>query len=184
MHAPRALPRTSHGGRDRTQPDAVHTVGGARIMGYSGAVTHLRALREASEALQTLTPGASLRGAVRTLLRAAHHVARVEAARRAEALVVWRRTRPECGARCRDGHPCTARVAWWTDAAGRPVEAARCRMHGGASTGPRTAAGRAASLAALARGREVLRQRREAEAAAGLEGPRQGDGGGVSGLEG
>jgi len=127
-------------------------------------VTHLRALRDASaataEALRALDAGASLGAAVRTLRVAAHHVARVEAARRAEAARAHRRSRPECGARCRDGHACRARVVWSRDD-GRPIEAARCRMHGGASTGPRTAEGRRASLAALARGRETLRQRRE-----------------------
>jgi len=41
---------------------------------------------------------------------------------------------PECGARCRDGHACRARVVFGK---------ARCRMHGGVSTGPRTAAGKA-----------------------------------------
>src|SRR4051794_25851365 len=41
---------------------------------------------------------------------------------------------PECGAKCRDGHACRAKVVFGKE---------RCRMHGGASTGPRTAAGRA-----------------------------------------
>ena len=41
---------------------------------------------------------------------------------------------PECGARCRDGHACRAKVV---------IGKARCRMHVGASTGPRTAAGKA-----------------------------------------
>ncbi len=132
-------------------------------------MSHLRALREASaataDAAKHLASGA-LGAAVRTLRVAAHHVARVEAARRAEAARAHRRSRPECGARCRDGHACRARVVWSRDpATGRVTEAARCRVHGGLSTGPRTAAGRYASLRALARGREVLRQRREAEAA-------------------
>lgn len=139
-------------------------------------VSHLRALRDASaataEARRALDAGASLTTAVRTLRVAAHHVARVDAARRAEAARAHRRSRPECGARCRDGHACRARVVWSRSDDGAPVEAARCRMHGGLSTGPRTAEGRARSLAALARGREVLRQRRararaEAEAAPG-----------------
>lgn len=140
------------------------------------AVTHLRALRDASaataEARRALDAGASLGAAVRTLRVAAHHVARVEAARRAEAARAHRRSRPACGARCRDGHACRARVVWSRGDDGAPVEAARCRLHGGLSTGPRTAEGRRASLDALARGREVLRQRREltraeAEAAPG-----------------
>jgi hypothetical protein len=51
-----------------------------------------------------------------------------------------RADRPECGARCRDGHSCRARVT--LDSQGRPRK--RCRMHGGQSTGPRTPEGRAA----------------------------------------
>jgi hypothetical protein len=159
---PRATPGAAHAA-------AVAGLPGARGVGYSANVSHLRALRDASaaalEARRALDAGASLTAAVRTLRVAAHHVARVEAARRAEAARAHRRSRPECGARCRDGHPCRARVAWSRGDDGHPVEAARCRMHGGASTGPRTAEGRRASLAALARGRETLRQRREAEAA-------------------
>jgi hypothetical protein len=128
-------------------------------------VSHRRALRDAAaataEARRALDAGASLGAAVRPLRVAAHHVARVEAARRAEAARAHRRSRPECGARCRDGHACRARVVWSRGDDGRPIEAARCRLHGGLSTGPRTAEGRRASLDALARGREVLRQRRE-----------------------
>lgn len=48
--------------------------------------------------------------------------------------------RPECGARCRSGAPCKARRMVRDDG----TLARRCRMHGGGSTGPRTAAGRAA----------------------------------------
>jgi hypothetical protein len=48
--------------------------------------------------------------------------------------------RPQCGAQCRDGHQCRARVT--LDRHGRPRK--RCRLHGGLSTGPRSAAGRAA----------------------------------------
>ncbi len=63
-----------------------------------------------------------------------------------------RRRRPRCGARCRDGHPCAAAVVVVrTDEGVR--YAARCRMHGGLSTGPRTAEGRRRALDALARGR-------------------------------
>lgn len=49
-----------------------------------------------------------------------------------------RHNRRQCGARCRDGHACTARVV-----DGRN----RCRMHGGLSTGPKTPEGRAAIAA-------------------------------------
>lgn len=49
------------------------------------------------------------------------------------------RARPICGARCRDGHACRARVAVRQDGA----LATRCKNHGGLSTGARTAEGRA-----------------------------------------
>lgn len=63
-----------------------------------------------------------------------------------------RRDRPRCGARCRDGHPCAAAVVVVRDDEGVRY-AARCRMHGGLSTGPRTPEGRRRALDALARGR-------------------------------
>src|SRR5208282_4850987 len=44
---------------------------------------------------------------------------------------------PRCGARTRSGKRCRA-PAMWSKAAGRYT---RCRIHGGASTGPQTAAG-------------------------------------------
>jgi hypothetical protein len=50
-----------------------------------------------------------------------------------------KRRRPLCAARCRDGHACRARVA--LDDKGAPRR--RCKVHGGLSTGPRTAEGRA-----------------------------------------
>lgn len=60
--------------------------------------------------------------------------------------------RPRCGARTRAGGECAAPVVW--DAkAGKPVNG-RCRMHGGLSTGPRSAEGRARALANLMRGKE------------------------------
>lgn len=54
--------------------------------------------------------------------------------------------RPRCGARCRDGHACVAPVVWL---AGADAPRRRCRMHGGLSTGPRTAEGRMRSLLAI-----------------------------------
>lgn len=54
--------------------------------------------------------------------------------------------RPRCGARCRDGHACVAPVVWL---AGADAPRRRCRMHGGLSTGPRTAEGRVRSLVAI-----------------------------------
>lgn len=59
-----------------------------------------------------------------------------------------RHERPHCGARCRDGRPCAARVAW---PKGAPAPRTRCRMHGGASTGPRTREGLVRALAAIGR---------------------------------
>jgi hypothetical protein len=60
-----------------------------------------------------------------------------------------RSPRPRCGAKCRSGKPCKLSVVM------RPNGelATRCNLHGGRSTGPRTDAGRARSLEALARGR-------------------------------
>jgi hypothetical protein len=49
-----------------------------------------------------------------------------------------KRLRPQCNARCRDGHPCRARIAL-NPHTGRL--STRCRMHGGLSTGPRTQEG-------------------------------------------
>jgi len=52
-----------------------------------------------------------------------------------------RNQRPRCGARTRSGAPCRA-PAWWPSGLAAPRNG-RCRMHGGLSTGPRTAAGKA-----------------------------------------
>jgi hypothetical protein len=51
--------------------------------------------------------------------------------------------RPRCGARCRsrDGAPCAAPPVW--DPQRNRPRNGRCRIHGGLSTGPRTAKGRA-----------------------------------------
>jgi hypothetical protein len=46
-------------------------------------------------------------------------------------------TSPRCGAKTRSGAPCRA-PAMWSDKAGAYT---RCRMHGGASTGPKTPGG-------------------------------------------
>ena len=61
-----------------------------------------------------------------------------------------RRRRPLCGARTRAGGECRMRVV--------PGKR-RCRLHGGLSTGARTAEGRARQLAALAAAREARRDR-------------------------
>ena len=52
---------------------------------------------------------------------------------------VPKRERPQCGARCRDGHACNSRVVVRSDGS----FTRRCRLHGGKSTGPKTAEGRA-----------------------------------------
>jgi hypothetical protein len=51
-----------------------------------------------------------------------------------------------CGARTRRGHPCQC----------KPVRRGRCRLHGGASTGPTTTAGKAQSTENLKRARDAL----------------------------
>lgn len=70
--------------------------------------------------------------------------------------------RPSCGARTRAGGPCKAKALWL--AGSTAPRNGRCRMHGGLSTGPRTAEGRAkcsqaARGAALARA--LARQTKE-----------------------
>lgn len=116
-----------------------------------GTVRVVSRARRAATALGASV--AALRGAVRELNQGLHAV-RVDAAQLArEARANLRRSVEPCGARCRDGHACRAPVviAWSTDGGWR--EAARCRMHGGLSTGPRTPEGRRRALDALARGR-------------------------------
>jgi len=51
-----------------------------------------------------------------------------------------KRLRPPCGAKTRSGKPCQAAPVW-DEEKDRPVNG-RCRLHGGASTGPRTAEGK------------------------------------------
>jgi hypothetical protein len=65
------------------------------------------------------------------------------ARRRAVVARLQKSDAPRCGARRRDGGECQARPAWDTRR-GRPLHGGRCRLHGGLSTGPRSAAGRAA----------------------------------------
>ena len=64
--------------------------------------------------------------------------------------------RPFCGARCRDGHACRARAV--------PGEK-RCRQHGGLSTGPTSAEGKAA-IAESNRRRAAARRRAQQQRAA------------------
>lgn len=77
-----------------------------------------------------------------------------EAARPPKPRPPRRRDLPRCGARCRSkgGEPCGARVVVRADGS----LSKRCRMHGGCSTGPRTAEGKARAAAA-ARARLLAR---------------------------
>ena len=59
--------------------------------------------------------------------------------------VLPKRQRDRCGAKCRDGHACKAPVFKRPDGS----LARRCRMHGGASTGPKTEEGKRRALEAL-----------------------------------
>lgn len=63
---------------------------------------------------------------------------------------------PRCGARCRDGHPCQAPATRDAET-GCYVRNGRCRLHGGLSTGPKTAEGRR-RIGAAARQRAAARR--------------------------
>lgn len=66
-----------------------------------------------------------------------------ETAKRASPRNSW----PRCGARTRAGSACAAPAVW--DPELNLPRNGRCRMHGGLSTGPRTAEGKRRSLAAI-----------------------------------
>ena len=68
-----------------------------------------------------------------------------------------RRRRPFCGAKTRQGTPCQARVV---------EDKARCARHGGASTGPTSAEGRARIAESNRRRAEAKRAEARAAAAA------------------
>ena len=59
--------------------------------------------------------------------------------------------RPRCGAKTRVGGRCQAPPVW--DRRGDVPRNGRCRLHGGLSTGPKTAEGMRRTLAALRAGR-------------------------------
>jgi hypothetical protein len=67
-------------------------------------------------------------------------------------------SRPQCGAKCRDGHACRAPAVW--DKLLDQPRNGRCRMHGGKSTGAHTVEGKARIAAAQ---RERWRLWREAK---------------------
>lgn len=75
------------------------------------------------------------------------------------------RERPLCGARCRDGHACRARAVWL--AGEKAPRNGRCRVHGGLSTGPKTAEGRARVAAGYAAWRERVKAEQGRSAAPG-----------------
>jgi hypothetical protein len=116
----------------------------------------------ADRALRRAVSVSSLRAAV-DVLRALDALAAAAARIPLTVLRPRRTARPRCGARCRDGHPCAAPVVARRDEHGAVIVAARCRMHGGLSTGPRTPEGRRRALDALARGR-AARWSRESSA--------------------
>jgi hypothetical protein len=62
----------------------------------------------------------------------------------------WKKNRPLCGAQCRDGHFCKAKVV--VDSKTREPINGRCRMHGGLSTGAKTQEGKDKSREAARRG--------------------------------
>ena len=106
----------------------------------------------ADRTLRRAVAVSSLRAAV-DVLRALDALAAAAARIPLTVLRPRRTARPRCGARCRDGHACAAPVVARRDEHGAVIVAARCRMHGGLSTGPRTPEGRRRALDALARGR-------------------------------
>ena len=63
---------------------------------------------------------------------------------------LWKKNRSLCGAKCRDGHSCKAKVVV-DSKTGDPING-RCRMHGGLSTGAKTQEGKDKSREAARRG--------------------------------
>lgn len=63
---------------------------------------------------------------------------------------LWKKNRPLCGAQCRNGRSCKARVVV-DSKTGEPINS-RCRMHGGLSTGAKTQTGKDKSREAARRG--------------------------------
>jgi hypothetical protein len=82
-------------------------------------------------------------------------------------LRLQRRSRPRCGARCRDGHACRAPVVWDL-VRDRPLNG-RCKMHGGFSTGPKTPEAKARCAEGRRRYWAARRAEREAAGAGGGE---------------
>jgi hypothetical protein len=118
---------------------------GARVRRNRYAPAVPRTLPEAlAESRAVLAhPAPDVGALLRVLAVVGHHELRV-AVRPLERFP--RAERPPCGARTRSGGRCRARVAW---PSGEVMPRTRCRLHGGASTGPRTREGLARSLANL-----------------------------------
>lgn len=62
----------------------------------------------------------------------------------------WKKDRLLCGAKCRSGNPCQAKVVVDSKTS-QPING-RCRMHGGLSTGAKTQEGKDRSKEAARRG--------------------------------
>lgn len=62
----------------------------------------------------------------------------------------WKKNRPLCGAKCRDGHACKAKAV--INPKTDEVINGRCRFHGGLSCGPKTPEGKARSKEAARQG--------------------------------
>lgn len=67
------------------------------------------------------------------------------------SMVMPKEMRPRCGAKTREGRPCEAPPVW--DNRRDMPRNGRCRMHGGLSTGPRTAEGKVRAMANLLQGK-------------------------------
>src|SRR5580692_11500755 len=63
---------------------------------------------------------------------------------------LWKKNRPLCRAKCRNGRSCKAKVVV-DPKTGEPING-RCRMHGGLSTGAKTQQGKDKSREAARRG--------------------------------
>lgn len=122
------------------KPRQLRTLAG-RIGALSSALNHARAMAEHPWPRELAAFG----------MAEARRVVNLEArltAARAEHQALRLPPGGRCAARCRDGHPCGAP---------RVKGRARCKLHGGRSTGPRTAEGKARALGALRRSVEARR---------------------------
>ena len=74
-----------------------------------------------------------------------------------------KKERPRCGARTRAGGSCQARAVWDMENDRPRTPNGRCRMHGGLSTGPRTAEGKRRSREGCLKARRNVTERIRAE---------------------